>query len=153
MTGVPDAGGRSAAVPAPLRMLGALGGATRDRLAEVADPALRSARLLEGRARAEAERRTHDAAIAAVAWAIDSGLVDEVVERLLASDALWRLVDEIAQSAAVTEAIARQGVGFADEVAGGVRVRSRRADALLERAARRALRRRPAEGPAAPAAP
>jgi len=73
-----------------------------------------------------------------------------VVARLVRTDALWLLVDEVARSPAVTEAIAQQGVGFADEVAGAVRVRSRRADALLERAARRALRRGPAAGAPTP---
>ena len=68
-------------------------------------------------------------------------VIDEVVRRLLESPALWVLVDEIAQSPAVTEAIGRQSLGFADQVAGEVRERSRRADARLERAARRALRR------------
>jgi hypothetical protein len=53
------------------------------------------------------------------------------------------MVEEIAQSPAVTEAIAQQSVGFADQVAGGVRVRSRNADAWLERTARRALRGSP----------
>jgi hypothetical protein len=68
-------------------------------------------------------------------------VIDEVVKRLLESEALWVLVDEIAQSPAVTEAIGRQSIGFADQVAGEVRNRSRRADARLERIARRALRR------------
>jgi hypothetical protein len=53
------------------------------------------------------------------------------------------LVEEIAESPAVTDAITQQGFGFADEVAGGMRARSRNADAWLERAARRALRRPP----------
>jgi hypothetical protein len=61
--------------------------------------------------------------------------------RLLASEDLWLMVDEVAQSPAVAEAIAQQGQGFADEVAGRMRARSRSADEWLERAARRALRR------------
>jgi hypothetical protein len=76
-------------------------------------------------------------------------LVDDAVVRLLESEDLWLLVDEIARSPAVTEAIARQGVSFADQVAGGMRERSQRADARLERAARRALRRRPSGAPRA----
>ena len=52
------------------------------------------------------------------------------------------MVDEIARSPAVTEAITQQSLGFADQVAGGVRDRSRNADEVLERVARRALRRR-----------
>lgn len=75
---------------------------------------------------------------------IDSGLVDRLLERLLASDALWRLVDEIACSPTVAAAISRQGFGFADQVGDQVRVRSRRADAWIEGAARRLTdRRRP----------
>jgi hypothetical protein len=75
--------------------------------------------------------------------ALDSAAVDRLVERLLESEELWRVVDEIAQSPAVTEAITRQSVSFADQVAGQVRDRSRSADARLERAARRVLRRAP----------
>jgi hypothetical protein len=82
-----------------------------------------------------------------VARAIDSRLVDEAVARLLESEDLWVVVEEIAQSPAVTDAITQQSMGFADQVADGVRTRSRSADAWLERAARRALRRRPAAPP------
>lgn len=44
-----------------------------------------------------------------------TGLWDEFVDRLLASRALWRLVDEVADSPAVTAAITQQGLGFADQ--------------------------------------
>ena len=74
-------------------------------------------------------------------------VVDEMVKRLIESEALWVLVDEIAQSPAVTEAIGRQSIGFADQVAGEVRKRSRRADDRLEHVARRALRRPQREVP------
>jgi hypothetical protein len=73
---------------------------------------------------------------------IDSHLIDEAVDRLLESEDLWLLVDEIARSPAVTEAIGTQSIGFADQIAGVVRDRSRTADARLERLARRVLRRR-----------
>jgi hypothetical protein len=73
--------------------------------------------------------------------AIDSRLADQAVVRLLQSDDLWLLVDEVARSPAVTAAIARQSASFADQVAGGVRTRSSNADAWLERRARRLLRR------------
>ncbi|HEY6693653.1 MAG TPA: hypothetical protein VI006_12445 [Solirubrobacteraceae bacterium] len=73
-------------------------------------------------------------------------LVDETAARLPESQALWALVDEVAQSPAVTDAITQQGLGLADEVAGEVRDRSRAADAWLERAARRMLRRRTPDG-------
>lgn len=78
---------------------------------------------------------------------LESKLVDEAVRRMLEGEELWLVVNEIAQSPAVTEAITRQSIGFADQVAGGVRTRSRSADAWLERAARRAIRRPPAETP------
>ena len=74
-------------------------------------------------------------------------VIDEMVKRLIESEALWVLVEEIAQSPAVTEAIQRQSIGFADQVAGEVRKRSRRADDRLERVARRALRRPQREVP------
>src|SRR6478672_4303338 len=74
---------------------------------------------------------------------IESDVVDETVARLLESEELWFMVDEIARSPAVTEAISHQGAGLADQVAGVFRDRSRHADARLERFARRALRRGP----------
>jgi hypothetical protein len=73
---------------------------------------------------------------------IESHLIDEAVDRLLQSEDLWLLVDEIARSPAVTEAIGTQSIGFADQVAGVVRNRSRTADARLENIARRVLRRK-----------
>jgi hypothetical protein len=79
--------------------------------------------------------------------AIDSRLLDQAVVRLLESDDLWLIVDEIASSPAVTAAITQQSVSFADQVAGGVRARSRSADAWVEQRARRALRRRQAPPP------
>jgi hypothetical protein len=73
----------------------------------------------------------------------DSGLLDRFMERLLASESLWHLIDEIAASPAVTAAISQQGLGFADQVGGEVRTRSRNADDWLERTARRLARREP----------
>ena len=81
-------------------------------------------------------------------------LVDETAARLPESQALWALVDEVAQSPAVTNAITQQGLGLADEAAGEVRDRSRAADAWLEGAARRVLRRRtPGAGTTEPLVP
>lgn len=71
-------------------------------------------------------------------------LIEETTARLLASDGLWVLVDEVAASPAITEAITQHGVGFADQVADEVRERSRHADAWMETIARRLLRRRAA---------
>jgi hypothetical protein len=67
----------------------------------------------------------------------DSGLLDRFLERLAASDALWRLVDEIAQSPSVRAALSQQGLGFADQIGGAARDRSRRADQRVARAAAR----------------
>ncbi len=72
----------------------------------------------------------------------DSGLFDRFVDRLLASDGLWRLVDEIAGSPAVTAAISQQGLGFADQLGDQLRARSRQADGWLERRAHRLAHRR-----------
>jgi hypothetical protein len=80
---------------------------------------------------------------AALVSALESAGMERLIARVLESQALWALVDEVAQSPAVTDAITQQGLGLADEVAGEVRDRSRAADAWLERAARRMLRRTP----------
>ncbi len=80
----------------------------------------------------------------------DSNLFDRVIERLAASDALWRLIDEIAVSPSVTAAISQQGLGFADQIGDEMRIRSRKADDWLERAARRLTHRHPHALPAEP---
>jgi hypothetical protein len=82
----------------------------------------------------------------------DSGLFAEFLHRLSDNDALWALVDEIAGSPAVTAAISQQGLGFADQMGGEVRARSRKADDWLERTARRLTHRNQKPGPAAPGA-
>jgi hypothetical protein len=81
----------------------------------------------------------------------DSGLFDQFVDRLLSSDGLWRLVDEIAASPSVRAAVSQQGLGFADQVGEAVRVRSRKGDRRLERAADRLMRRHPTESRQIPA--
>jgi len=78
-----------------------------------------------------------------IADALESRLPEAVVSHLLQSEALWILVDEIARSPSVTEAIAHQGSGFVDQVAGVARDRSRAGDAWVERAAHRVIGRRP----------
>jgi hypothetical protein len=87
-----------------------------------------------------------------VGQVIDSRLLDQAFSRLLENEELWVLIDEIAQSPAVTEAITQQSLGFADEVADEVNQRTRRADAIAERIARRLLRRRARIDPPPPAA-
>lgn len=71
-----------------------------------------------------------------LAAALRSGLFDDAVTGLLKTDGLWRLVDEVARSPSVVEAIAHQGTGFAEQVGERARSRSRRADAWVERVAR-----------------
>jgi hypothetical protein len=80
----------------------------------------------------------------------DSGLFDRLVDRLLASEGLWELIDRVASSPAVAAAVAEQGRGFADLVGDGVRTRSRDADAWLERLVRRLVGRGPLGSSAAP---
>jgi hypothetical protein len=74
---------------------------------------------------------------------LEDGIAEQVVTLLLESEELWVLVDEIARSPSVTEAITHQSAGFVDQVTDTVRDRSREADAWVERAARRIGRRRP----------
>ncbi len=76
---------------------------------------------------------------------VDSRLVDAVLLQLLKSEGLWVLVEEVVQSPTVTSAISQQGVGFANQMAGVMRDRSRTADDRLERLARRFTRRAPRE--------
>ncbi len=71
-----------------------------------------------------------------------SPLLREAVARLLESEELWILVDEIAHSPSVTEAITSQSASFVGQVTDRVRLGSRDADALVERTARRIGRRR-----------
>lgn len=87
-----------------------------------------------------------------LADAIASPLAEELVADLLESEQLWILVDEIARSPSVTEAISHQSRGFAEEVADKARDRSRSADAHVQRLARR-LGRRSAVNSGTPMAP
>ncbi len=84
-----------------------------------------------------------------VAQVVDSPVFETAVARLIENDGLWLLVEQIAQSPAVTAAISQQGVGFANQMAGVVREHSQSADDRLERLARRLSRRgRDEPGPA-----
>jgi hypothetical protein len=118
---------------------------TRTALAAL-DAALASA-FLEAAVNRAVESRLADETI--------TRIVDETVTRLPDREALWALIDEIAQSPAVMDAITQQGMGFADQVADDVRERSRHADARLERTALRLLRRPPrdADTPQPPQGP
>ncbi|MDW5596450.1 hypothetical protein VSS74_19035 [Conexibacter stalactiti] len=96
---------------------------------------------------------TSEVAERAVAEAFRGPLVDAVTRRLLESEELWLIVQEVAQSPAVTDAITHQGASFAEEVADEVREQTQQADAWLERAARRMLRRPSPAGPLSPLPP
>jgi AcrR family transcriptional regulator len=79
---------------------------------------------------------------------IEDGIAEQIVALLLESEELWVLVDEIARSPSVTEAITHQSVGFVDQITDTVRDRSRDADSWVQSAARRfARRRKGGEGP------
>jgi hypothetical protein len=94
----------------------------------------------------------------AIMQVLESRVVDEAIERVIErtlqrlpeNPALWALIDEIAQSPAVRQAISSQSAGMAAEVAEDVRERSRRADDQLEGAARKILRWRRTGGGAMP---
>jgi hypothetical protein len=138
----------------------ALGGAAASRARQMASRGALAAldAFAESRFAAEAAERmltgpvprALDSAAAErlVARVIQGPLLDEAVSRLLESEDLWLMVDVIAQSPAVTEAIGRQSIGFADQVAGAMRDRSFNADERLEFAARRLLRRSRRAAPA-----
>ena len=92
----------------------------------------------------EMERLLNQAIESRLADETITRLIEEMTARLLASQGLWTLIDEVAASPAITEAITQHGVGFADQVADEVRERTRHADAWMETIARRVLRRRAA---------
>ncbi len=73
---------------------------------------------------------------------IEDGIAEQIVTLLLESEELWVLVDEIARSPSVTEAITHQSAGFVDQITDTVRDRSRDADSWVQGAARRFARRR-----------
>jgi uncharacterized RDD family membrane protein YckC len=72
---------------------------------------------------------------------LDSELLDEIVEPLLASNEIQQVIERIANAPEVRNAITRQGVGLLEDVRRGVRRRARQVDTALENAARRVLRR------------
>ena len=68
-------------------------------------------------------------------------LYDDVINRVLASEELWHLVNEIAHSPEVMEAIAAGSASLAGEVADQVRRRTIVVDDVAERITRKLLRR------------
>ena len=73
---------------------------------------------------------------------IEAGVFEPIVDAFLERPELWVLVEEIAQSPSVSDAIRQQSFGFVDQVGDEVRGRSRSADDILARAARRLVGRR-----------
>jgi hypothetical protein len=74
--------------------------------------------------------------------AVDSGALDAVLDRLVEREAFWALVDVVAGSPAVGEAIGRQSRSAVTDVVDGLRDGAVQADDWLERVARRAVGRR-----------
>jgi hypothetical protein len=74
---------------------------------------------------------------------LESGAAEQMADRILAGPELDAALAS-PRVAELAERIAHQGAGFADQLAGELGQRSRRADARLERVARRLLRRSPA---------
>jgi hypothetical protein len=107
---------------------------TRDGLARAFE-SVGVERLLERMLSSSASERV-------VAQVLRSPLMREAVAQLLESEELWTLVDEIARSPSVSDAITHQSAGFLDQVTDKVRDGSRDADDWIERAARRIVRRR-----------
>lgn len=68
--------------------------------------------------------------------AIEAGEIAPIIDALLEREELWILVQTIAESPAVIDAIRQQGFGFADQVGDEVRGRTRTADEILARTAR-----------------
>lgn len=76
--------------------------------------------------------------------AVDAGVVDALLDRLAERDVFWTLIDTIAGSAAVSEAIAVQSRSAVTDVVDGVRDGAAQADDWLERIALRVVGRRSA---------
>lgn len=76
--------------------------------------------------------------------AVDSGALDAVLDRLAEREAFWALVDAVAGSPAVGDAIALQSRSAVTDVVDGVRDGAAQADDWLERVALRLVGRRSA---------
>lgn len=76
--------------------------------------------------------------------AVDAGMVDALLDRLAEREVFWALIDTVAGSAAVSEAIATQSRSAVTDVVDGVRDGAAQADDWLERIALRVVGRRSA---------
>ncbi len=97
------------------------------------------------RARAEVDRALDAAVDRLTTDAISSQRTSLAIERLLESEDLWRIVDRIAKSPEVLNAIASASAGLTGVVADEARRHTVSADEFAERIARRVLRRPPRE--------
>jgi hypothetical protein len=97
------------------------------------------------RARAEIDLAIDRAIDRVTADAVSSQRTSRAIERLLESEDLWRIVDRIASSPEVLNAIASASAGLTGVVADEARKRTVTADEFAERVARKVLRRTPRE--------
>lgn len=74
--------------------------------------------------------------------AVDAGVVDALLDRLAQREVFWTLIDTVAGSPAVSEAIAVQSRSAVTDVVDGVRDGAAQADDWLERIALRVVGRR-----------
>jgi uncharacterized RDD family membrane protein YckC len=84
-----------------------------------------------------------DTAARATERLLDTDTANRVWEKVLDSDEAQKLVERVAEAPEVRAAIAAQGVGLLEDLRRGVRRAARRADTVIEDAARRILRRPP----------
>ena len=97
------------------------------------------------RAEAELNAALDRAADRLITDTLASQRLKRALERLLESDEVWNLVDRIANSPEVLNAVANASVGLTGVVADEARKRTVTADEFAERIARRVLRRAPRE--------
>jgi hypothetical protein len=97
------------------------------------------------RAEAELNAALDRAADRLITDTLASQRLKRALERLLESDEVWNLVDRIANSPEVLNAVANASVGLTGVVADEARKRTVTADEFAERIARRVLRRPPRE--------
>ncbi|MSO40815.1 MAG: RDD family protein [Solirubrobacterales bacterium] len=79
----------------------------------------------------------------AAAEVIDSKLLDELTDRVLASPELQRTVEQIANSDEVRSALTRQSFGLIEDIGGQIALLARRLDGVVERPFRWLFRRGP----------
>jgi uncharacterized RDD family membrane protein YckC len=72
---------------------------------------------------------------------LDNQTSKRVWDTVLESDEAQKLVERVADAPEIREAIAKQGIGMVEDLRRGVRSAARRIDTVLERVARRVLRR------------